>query len=55
MYLEQIIQFNDYITSLTEPNRFLMYLLIYVGLPLLCVVLLYIDKNIEKKKGEYKK
>lgn len=38
--------------TLQEPFRFLLYLALYIGLPVLIFLLLYIDKIIQNKKDE---
>lgn len=50
MFFEQYIQLNQWLETLQEPQRFLALLGIMCGLPLLCIVLLYIDKIIEEVK-----
>ena len=44
MYLDYAIKFNEFISNLQEPQRFLMYMLLYVGLPLLLILLCSIEK-----------
>ena len=50
MYLDSAIKLNQYISTLEEPTKFFVCFGIYVGLPLLCVVLYLLDKKIEKFK-----
>ena len=48
MYLDYAVKLNEFIYNLQEPQRFLMYMLLYVGLPLLCVLLYAVDKKIHE-------
>ena len=50
MYLEQTLQLLQWIDTLQEPQKLTMYLLIYIGLPLLLITLLLINNKIESKK-----
>ena len=52
MFLEEITQLQQWINNLQESKRIIIYSLIYIGIPLLCIILIYIDKNIEIKKWE---
>lgn len=45
MYLDYAIKLNDFISNLQEPQRFLMYMLLYIVLPLLLILLGSIEKN----------
>lgn len=48
MYLDVAIKINEFISNLQEPQRFLMYMLIYIGIPLLCMLLYKADKKIHE-------
>ena len=51
MWLDYSIKLNQYISSLEDPTRFFVVMGIYIGIPLLLVFLLWLDKKIEQKKG----
>lgn len=44
------IQVNQFIDSLQEPYKLLCYLGLYVGIPILCIVLYFLDKKLTKIK-----
>ena len=46
MYIDLVLKINQAIIELEEPIKFLCYLSLYIGIPLLCVVLYYIDNKI---------
>lgn len=48
MYLDVAIKINEFISNLQEPQRFLMYMLIYIGIPLLCMLLYKADKKMHE-------
>lgn len=50
MFFEQYIQLNQWLETLQEPQRFFAFIGIMCGVPLLCIVLWYIDKRIEEVK-----
>lgn len=50
MYLEQTMQFTQWLNSLPEAQRFIGYVLLYIGLPALCFLLWAIDKKINERK-----
>ncbi len=52
MFSEISFQLYQYMETLQEPFRFLLYLALYIGLPVLIFLLLYIDKIIQNKKDE---
>lgn len=45
MYLDIAIKINEFVNNLQVPQKILMYLLLYVILPLLLILLCYIEKN----------
>ena len=45
MYLDVAIKINEFINNLQVPQKILMYLLLYVVLPLLLILLYYIEKR----------
>ena len=51
--LEIIYKLNTFIDALPEAQRFFAYIVLYIGLPLLCFLLVYLDKlndyRIQKK------
>lgn len=49
MYLEQTMQLLQWIETLQEPYQFLVYLLLYVGVPIFIAVVFYIY-NIKEAK-----
>lgn len=55
MYIDIILKINQAIMELEEPIRLLCYLSLYIGIPLLCVVLYYIDNKITISRSENKK
>lgn len=50
MITDTIFTLNQYISNLQEPTRFFAYMGIYVGLPILCFLLLLLDKKLEDRK-----
>ena len=50
MFLDTAIQINQYIGSLQEPARAVVTLLFYVGLPLLCVFLYWLDNKLAERR-----
>lgn len=49
MYLEQTLQLLQWIDTLQEPQKLTMYLLIYLGLPLLLIILLWLNNKVQIK------
>lgn len=52
MFSEISFQLYQYIETLQEPLKFSVCLALYIGLPVLMFLLLYIDKIIQNKKDE---
>lgn len=52
---EMIHQFNQYLNGIEEPTRFFIYMLIYVGIPILLFLLLVLCSEESKKKRKLKK
>lgn len=50
MYTEQVMQLTQWLNSLPEAQRFLGYMVLWVGLPAICILLWAIDKKISEKK-----
>lgn len=55
MYIDLVLKINQDIMQLEEPIRLLCYLSIYIGIPLLCVVLYYIDNKISVSRSRKQK
>lgn len=55
MYIDIILKINQAIMELEEPIRLLCYLSLYIGIPLLCVVLYYIDNKISVSRSRKQK
>lgn len=55
MFSEISFQLYQYIETLQEPYRFLLCLALYIGLPVLIFLLLYIDKIVQNKKMKFEK
>ena len=52
MYLEQIIKLNNYISSLSEPQRFFAFMGLFVGGILLILGIIWVNNKIDKKNME---
>lgn len=52
MFSEIAFQLYEYMETLQEPYKFLLCLTLYIGLPVLLLLLLYVDKIIQNKKDE---
>lgn len=49
MYLDFAIWLNQTINKLQEPQKFLVYLGLYIGIPLVLIGLVYISNRKEKE------
>lgn len=45
MYFDMTMQSAQYINTLEEPAKILIYLFIYVEIPLICIILYVFDKK----------
>lgn len=52
MMIDSALALNQYINSLQEPSRFFAFMGIYVGLPILCLLLLLLDKKLQEIKEQ---
>lgn len=52
MYFDLAIKFNQFLEKLEEPNRIFLILIIYIGLPILCIALYKLDNAIQKRGEE---
>ena len=50
MYFDLSMQFIQYLDTLEEPTKAIVSVCVYIGLPLLCIVLYFLDKKIERIK-----
>lgn len=55
MYIDLSMQFIQYLNTLEEPTKAIVSLAVCVGLPLVCIILYILDKEIIKKGEKYEK
>lgn len=52
MLLEETIQLQQWINNLQDPQRLIIFFLVYAGIPLLCIILICIERKLEEKRLE---
>lgn len=52
MFSDMSMRLYQYIETLQEPFRFIVYMTLLIGVPILILGLLYINKKVEDKKNE---
>lgn len=50
MYLELTMEINKFIDSLGQPTSFFCYLALWLGIPILCLLITMLDHKLEEKQ-----